>query len=84
MSRYRIQYADQAEASRQAMKPELRTAFEQAMTETLGDDPYGHGSSQIKATEPDYREATVGGVFVVYFISPQPDVRVVTALRLVF
>ncbi|TLQ39010.1 hypothetical protein [Streptomyces marianii] len=82
MSRYRIQYADQAEASRQAMKPEFRTAFEQAMTETLGDDPYGHGSS--KANESDYREATVGGVFVVYFISPQPDVRVVTALRLVF
>ncbi|MCM2424290.1 hypothetical protein [Streptomyces sp. RKAG293] len=83
MSRFRIQYADQAEASRQAMTPALRTAFEQAMTKTLGTDPYGHGSAAIKK-DNDYREATIGGVFVVYYVSPAPDVLVVTALRLLY
>ncbi|MEV0261474.1 hypothetical protein AB0I49_09025 [Streptomyces sp. NPDC050617] len=81
MSRYRIQYANPAEAARRAMRPEFRAAFEQAMTKTLGTDPYGHGSAAIKG-DRDYREVTVGGVFVVYYVSPAPDALVVTALRL--
>jgi mRNA-degrading endonuclease RelE of RelBE toxin-antitoxin system len=81
VSRFRIQYANEADASRRAMAPAFRTAFEQAMAKTLGSDPYGHGSKPIKG-EADYREATIGGAFVVYYISS--EVLVVTAVRIVF
>ncbi|MFG2174758.1 type II toxin-antitoxin system RelE/ParE family toxin [Streptomyces niveus] len=80
MSRYRIQYADQAEASRKAMQPAAREQFEQSMTSKLGADPYGHGSTALKG-DRDYREATVAGAFVVYYISAA--VLVVTAVRIV-
>lgn len=80
MSVYRIQYADQAEADRRAMDRALRHRFETAMTQSLGTDPYGHGSTAIKH-ERDYREITVGGTFVVYYVSA--EVLVVTALRIV-
>ncbi|MDJ0347474.1 hypothetical protein QMK19_40180 [Streptomyces sp. H10-C2] len=81
MSRFRIQYADEAEASRQAMTSAARTVFEQTMAKTLGSDPYGHGSAPIKG-DRDYRDVTVGGAFVVYFVSA--DVLVVTAVRIVY
>ncbi|WP_372502977.1 type II toxin-antitoxin system RelE family toxin [Streptomyces rhizoryzae] len=81
MSRYRIQYADPAEAARKAMMPQVRTAFEQAMAKTLGDDPYGHGSTSVKRSGRDYREVTVGGAFVVYYVSS--TVLVVTAVRII-
>ncbi|TBO59481.1 hypothetical protein EYS09_11830 [Streptomyces kasugaensis] len=80
MSRYRIQYADQAAASWKAMTPDTGTAFERAMGKTLGLDPYGHGSTQLQG-DRDYREATVAGAFVVYYVSSA--VLVVTAVRIV-
>ncbi|MFG2174739.1 hypothetical protein ACGFMO_25830 [Streptomyces niveus] len=50
------------------------------MTSKLGADPYGHGSAALKG-DPDYREATVAGAFVVYYINAA--VLVVTAVRIV-
>lgn len=81
MSRYRIQYADRAEAARQAMDPGFRRRFEQAMTATLGTDPYGHGSTPIKG-DRDYRDVTLADALVVYYVSS--DVLVVTAVRIVY
>ncbi|MFE7313398.1 hypothetical protein ACFU7T_09840 [Streptomyces sp. NPDC057555] len=81
MSRYRIQYADPAEAARKAMAPEARAAFERAMPKTLGVDPYGHGSSEVKRGDRDYREVTLAGAFVVYYVSA--SVLTVTAVRIV-
>ncbi|MCB5907738.1 type II toxin-antitoxin system RelE/ParE family toxin [Streptomyces pinistramenti] len=63
------------------MQPAVRAAFEQTMTKTLGADPYGHGSTLVKPGDRDYREATVGGALVVYYISAA--VLVVTAVRIV-
>lgn len=80
MSRYRIQYAPQADAARQAMPRERRQQFEKAMTRTLGSDPYGGGSVPI-GQDKDRREITVGGVFVGYYVSQA--VLVVTAVQLV-
>lgn len=81
MSRYRIQYAPQADAARQAMPRERRRAFEKAMTRTLGSDPYGGDSVPI-GQDKDRREITIdGGVFVGYYVSQA--VLVVTAVQLV-
>lgn len=80
MSGYRIQYAPQAEASLKAMQQDARGGFERAMAKTLGRDPYGHGSVQLKG-DRDYREVTVGGAFVVYYVSA--ELLVVTAVRIV-
>ncbi|WP_241672050.1 hypothetical protein [Streptomyces sp. IB2014 016-6] len=62
------------------MQPAAREQFERAMTSKLGADPYGHGSTPLKG-DRDYREATVAGAFVVYYISSA--VLAVTAVRIV-
>lgn len=80
MSRFRIQYAGGAEASRKAMEPAVRADFERAMDKTIGADPYGHGSTAIKG-DPDYREVTIADMFVVYYVSQA--VLTVTAVRIV-
>ncbi|MFI0716375.1 hypothetical protein ACH4SK_38425 [Streptomyces inhibens] len=78
MSRYRIQYADPAEAARKAMMPEARAASERALAKTLGIAPYGHGSTAVKRGD---REVTVAGTFVVYYVSS--SILVVTTVRIV-
>lgn len=78
MSRYRIQFAPQADEARRAMPRAARARFEREMARTLGADPYGHGSVSIRG-DADRREATIAGVIVVYYVSRA--VMVVTAVR---
>jgi hypothetical protein len=81
MSAYRIQFAPPADGALRTMPSELRSRFETEMRETLGHDPYGHGSTPI-GKDRDRREATVADVIVVYYVSQ--SVMVVTAVKLVY
>jgi mRNA-degrading endonuclease RelE of RelBE toxin-antitoxin system len=78
---YRIQFAPPADGALRVMDKGRRSRFESEMKETLGRDPYGHGSTQI-GRERDRREATVASVIVVYYVSQA--VMVVTAVKLVY
>ncbi|MFI1890316.1 hypothetical protein [Streptomyces jumonjinensis] len=83
MSRYRIQYAGEAEVTRAQMAPPFRARFETAMATTLARDPYGHGSSPAdSAKEKDRRLATIGGAIVRYYVAG-PPVLVVTAVKII-
>ncbi|MFJ2649706.1 hypothetical protein ACIO1C_23655 [Streptomyces sp. NPDC087420] len=77
---YRLQYAPPADQARSAMPRALQTVFD-AGIRRLTADPYGHGSTPVKA-DADRREATVGGVVVRYYISAA--VLVVTVVRVVY
>ncbi|MGW7641301.1 hypothetical protein [Streptomyces decoyicus] len=55
----------------------LRTAFDTGM-QRLAADPYGHGSTPVKA-DADRREAAVCGVIVRYYVSN--TVLTVTVVR---
>ncbi|MGW1980719.1 type II toxin-antitoxin system RelE family toxin [Streptomyces sp. NPDC001889] len=69
MSRYRIEYTDEARDSLRKMAAGTRREFESGMSRLAG-DPYGHGSTPAKGRrEPDRRSATVSGFFVVYYVS---------------
>ncbi|UKY55581.1 hypothetical protein KI385_43700 [Streptomyces inhibens] len=63
------------------MMPEAHAASERALAKTLGIDPYGHGSTAVKRGDRDYREVTVAGAFVVYYVSS--SILVVTTVRIV-
>ncbi|MFD4767314.1 hypothetical protein [Streptomyces niveus] len=52
-----------------------------AELDVLTADPYGHGSTPVKA-DADRREATVSGVVVRYYISA--TVLTVTVVRVVY
>ncbi|MFI5621402.1 hypothetical protein [Streptomyces sp. NPDC051567] len=78
MSRYRIVYAPVAEET--LKKADDVAGFRSRMEQTLGRDPYGHGSEAMKG-ERDRRTATVRGVFVVYYVAQAA--LTVTAVRLV-
>ncbi|RBM07206.1 hypothetical protein DEH69_24345 [Streptomyces sp. PT12] len=75
----RLAYAGQAESARRQMAAGRRSRFDAAMAGTVGRAPYAHGSTPIKG-ERDYREATVSGAIVVYYVSA--GVRTVTAVQL--
>ncbi|MFE7129579.1 hypothetical protein ACFVIM_01835 [Streptomyces sp. NPDC057638] len=81
MSRYRIQYAGQAEKVRAEMTPTYRARFDAEMARTLGHSPYGHGSRPEHPQEQDRRLATVADDFVRYYVS-EPPVLVVTAVNI--
>jgi hypothetical protein len=77
---YRIAFAGQAEAARREMSEARRRQFDTETQNTIGHDPYGHGSSSIKG-DRDYREATVAGAIIVYYVSA--NVLTLTAVRLI-
>ncbi|MEU3188671.1 hypothetical protein ABZ707_31410 [Streptomyces sp. NPDC006923] len=62
------------------MPSALRAVFDAGMRR-LASDPYGHGSTPVKA-DADRREATIGGVVVRYYISAA--VLMVTVVRVVY
>ncbi|MFB7090070.1 hypothetical protein [Streptomyces sp. NPDC056296] len=55
-------------------------AFRRTMARTIGQDPYGYGSTAVRG-ERDRREATVLGAIVLYYVSG--SVLTVTVVRLV-
>ncbi len=77
---YRLAYAGQAESARRQMAVHRRRQFDAAMGRTIGRAPYAHGSTPIKG-ERDYREATVAGAIVVYYVSA--GVLTLTAVQLI-
>jgi len=79
VSRYRITLDPVATTTRAAMDTGLRTRFDNAL-DGLGDDPYGCGSTPIRSQEPDRREVTLAGCFVVYYVSSA--VLIVTLVRI--
>jgi hypothetical protein len=78
---YRIAYAGQADAARRHLPERRRHELDDAMRRTLAQDPYSHGSTEAKPGEKDYREATVAGMIVVYYVSA--SVLTVTAVQLI-
>ncbi|WP_405616090.1 hypothetical protein [Streptomyces sp. NBC_01508] len=75
---YRISYAPPADDTLAKMRN--ADSFRNRMTRTLGQDPYGHGSTAVKG-ERDRREATISGAIVLYYVSG--SVLTVTVVRLV-
>ncbi|WP_406168695.1 hypothetical protein [Streptomyces sp. NBC_00996] len=75
---YRIAYAPPADDTLAKMRN--ADSFRRAMADTIGRDPYGHGSTHVKG-ERDRREATVLGAIVLYYVSG--TVLTVTVVRLV-
>ncbi|MGC5345756.1 hypothetical protein ACPXCE_26135 [Streptomyces sp. DT24] len=75
---FRISYAPPADDTLAKMRD--GDAFRVEMARTLGQDPYGNGSSAVKQ-ERDRREATVFGAIVLYYVSG--SVLTVTVVRLV-
>lgn len=78
MSRYRVQYSNEARAALAALPADRRRGFDRAMG-ALAENPYGGGSRAMK--ERDYREAAVGGCIAVYYISN--GLLVVTVVRII-
>ncbi|MFE3020611.1 hypothetical protein [Streptomyces sp. NPDC059256] len=67
MSRgYTIAYAPVAEETLKKVSDPAR--FRSRMEQTLGRDPYAHGSEAMRG-ERDRRTATVRDVFVVYYVA---------------
>lgn len=75
---YRITYAPPADDTLAKMRN--ADAFKGAVERTIGQDPYGYGSTPVKG-ERDRREATVLGAIVLYYVSG--SVLTVTVIRLV-
>ncbi len=75
---YRITYAPPADDALAKMRD--AEAFKEAMGRTIGRDPYGCGSSDVRG-ERDRREATVLGAIVLYYVSG--TVLTVTVVRLI-
>ncbi|MFI6977882.1 hypothetical protein ACIBSV_04735 [Embleya sp. NPDC050154] len=80
MSRYYVQYSDRAEDGLKPLSASQIRAFKSTVESTVGNDPYGHGSSQV-GSDRDRREATVTGVFIRYMVSN--SVLVVSVTRAV-
>ncbi|TLS46438.1 hypothetical protein FE633_08945 [Streptomyces montanus] len=75
---HRISYAPPADDTLAKMWND--EAFREAMAQTVGRDPYGHGSTAVRG-ERDRREATVVGAIVLYYVSG--SVLTVTVVRLI-
>ncbi|MFI6530764.1 hypothetical protein [Streptomyces uncialis] len=76
--RFRISYAPVAEET--LKKVSDAAGFRSRMEQTLGRDPYAHGSEAMRG-ERDRRTETVRNVFVVYYVAE--TALTVTAVRLV-
>ncbi|ONK09294.1 hypothetical protein [Streptomyces sp. MP131-18] len=78
---YRITYVGLADVTRTRLPKDRRQALDEAMSRTIGHDPYGHGSNAPKKGERDYRQAVVADMLVVYYVSA--SVLTVTAVKLI-
>ncbi|MBW1600051.1 hypothetical protein [Streptomyces sp. JJ38] len=58
-----------------------RSSFGQKLATTIGQDPYGHGSSPVGG-DHDRRDATIGAAIVRYAVSG--SVLTVTVVRLLY
>ncbi|WP_235618843.1 hypothetical protein [Embleya scabrispora] len=68
MSRYYVQYSDEAEDGLKPLSAARIRAFKSTVDSTIGNDPYGHGSSQV-GSDRDRRDATIAGVVIRYDVS---------------
>ncbi|MFJ1751144.1 type II toxin-antitoxin system RelE/ParE family toxin [Streptomyces sp. NPDC088116] len=81
MSRYRVQYTDQATVQRRSMPAQTRVSVDDGMRR-LASDPYGHGSIQApRSRGKDRRMLTVPNAIVVYWV--HDDVLVITAVDII-
>ncbi|GAA4974881.1 hypothetical protein ACPA54_04395 [Uniformispora flossi] len=78
MSRFRIEFSNEARSALAVLPADRRRHFDRGMTD-LADDPYGANSRAIK--EHDYREALVADCLAVYYIAE--GVLVVTVVRVI-
>ncbi|MFF7246291.1 hypothetical protein ACFZBU_20545 [Embleya sp. NPDC008237] len=78
MSRYRVQYANEARDALSKLSDGQRRSLERDVESSIGNDPYGCGSSPVKGNR-DRRDVTVSGVFLRYEVSNA--VLVVSVLR---
>ncbi|MFF2375015.1 type II toxin-antitoxin system RelE/ParE family toxin [Streptomyces xiamenensis] len=78
MSRYRLQYSNEARDALRRMSAARRAGFDQAIT-ALAADPYRHGVAL--GGDRDRREASLAGTVTVYLISA--GVLVVSVVRIV-
>ncbi|MEU5977639.1 hypothetical protein [Streptomyces sp. NPDC047315] len=64
------------------MDSDYRKRFDTAMRRSLGQEPYGHGSSPVRRGQEEHRrQATVAGSIVQYYVSD--SVTTVTAVQIV-
>ncbi|MEO3978026.1 hypothetical protein [Streptomyces sp. CAU 1734] len=81
MSRYRIQYSDQALAQRRSMDSPVRAAVDDGMRR-LSTDPYGQGSIPApRGQGKDRRMLTQPKAIVIHWI--HADVLVITAVDII-
>lgn len=78
MSRYRVQYSNEALDALKKMATARRATFDQAIARVAA-DPHSHGRALDKTG--DYREAVLAGAVTVYWISR--GVLVVSVVRIV-
>ncbi|WP_259454398.1 type II toxin-antitoxin system RelE family toxin [Streptomyces ginkgonis] len=78
MSRYRLQYSNEARDALRKMSTARRAGFEQAINE-VATDPYRHGIAL--GGDRDRREASLAGTVTVYLVSA--GVPVVSVVRIV-
>ncbi|MCX2970108.1 MULTISPECIES: hypothetical protein [Streptomyces] len=67
MSRYRVQYGNEALTALSAMTAARRSGYEAGMTR-LASAPYGHGSTPA-GRDRDRRQAAVAGTITLYRVS---------------
>ncbi|RLV01257.1 hypothetical protein CTZ27_12085 [Streptomyces griseocarneus] len=80
MSAYRVAYANEARAGRDALSAEHKKLFD-AGVDNVARDPYGCGSTSVSGSR-DRRDAAIGSVaFIRYEVSPA--VVTVTILRVI-
>ncbi|MBO0652972.1 hypothetical protein J1792_09260 [Streptomyces triculaminicus] len=75
-------WTDEARAGRDTIPPERKKAFNNGMA-ALRADPYQCGSSAV-GDGRNRRDAAIGGVAIIrYEVSPNPQILVITVLRLI-
>lgn len=78
MSRYRVQYSDEALGALKKMAAARRAKFDQEIAR-VAQDPYGHGSPV--GGNRDRRQAHIAGTVTIYWVSE--GVLTVSVVRIV-
>ncbi|MFI1579995.1 hypothetical protein [Embleya sp. NPDC020630] len=68
MSRYYVAYTDRAEQDLSGLSSQSRSVVKAAIERSIGNDPYGCGSSAIRG-DKDRRSAAVSTVIIEYEVS---------------